>query len=215
MAEEPDRLRRDIENTRASLTRDVDLLAEKTSPKQVARRRWTSVKEKVMGSTEHARHAASGTASSATDTVKDKASHVGDKASQLGDKASQLGDVASEKAHDAADAVRSAPQAVAQQAQGNPLAAGIIAFGVGMLAATLIPVTDAERRAGAELKDRSGDLTDKVKDVAGDLKDDLTGSVQQAASQVKDTAQDAVQTTKDTARSNAQDVREQAGQTAG
>ena len=50
MAEEPDRLRQDIENTRASLTRDVDLLAEKTSPKKVAQRRWTSVKEKVMGS---------------------------------------------------------------------------------------------------------------------------------------------------------------------
>ena len=36
MAEEPDRLRRNIEQTRASLTRDVDLLAEKTSPSKVA-----------------------------------------------------------------------------------------------------------------------------------------------------------------------------------
>ena len=81
MAEEPDRLRQEIENTRASLTRDVDLLAEKTSPKKVAQRRWTSVKEKVMGTSEHARHAASDTAgtvqdkaSSAVGTVQDKAS---------------------------------------------------------------------------------------------------------------------------------------------
>ena len=42
MAEEPDRLRQDIENTRASLTRDVDLLAEKTSPTKVAQRRWAT-----------------------------------------------------------------------------------------------------------------------------------------------------------------------------
>jgi len=212
MAEEPDRLRRDIENTRASLTRDVDLLAEKTSPKQVARRRWTSVKEKVMGSTEHARHAASGTASSATDTVKDKASQVGDKASQLGDKASQLGDVASEKAHDAADAVRNAPQQLAQQAQGNPLAAGIIAFGIGMLAATLFPATDVEKRAGAQLKENSGELTDRVKDVASEMKDDLSGTVQQAVGEVKETATDAAQTTKDQAQSSAQDAKDSSKQ---
>jgi uncharacterized protein YjbJ (UPF0337 family) len=200
MAQEPDRLKQDIENTRASLTRDVDLLAEKTSPKKVAQRRWTSVKEKVMGSTDTARHAASGTASDAVNTVQDKASAA---ASTVQDKAG-----------DAADAVRSAPQAVVKQTQGNPLAAGIIAFGVGMLAATLIPVTDAERRAGQELKDRSGDLTDKVKDVAAEMKDDLSGTVQQAASQVKETAQDAAQTTRQQAQSSAQDATDQTKQAA-
>jgi uncharacterized protein YjbJ (UPF0337 family) len=200
MAEEPDRLRQNIEETRSSLTRDVDLLAEKTSPAKVAQRRWNSVKEKVMGSTDHARHAAGGTTSSAVSTVQDKASHVGD--------------VASEKAHDAADAVRNAPQAVAAQTKGNPLAAGIIAFGVGMLAATLIPVSDVERRAGQQIKDNSGDLTDRVKGVATDLKDDLSGSVQHAVGEVKETAQDAAQTTKDQAQSSAQDVKDQTQQAA-
>jgi len=195
MAEEPDRLRQNIETTRAALTRDVDLLAEKTSPTKVAQRRWNSVKEKVMGSTDHAKHAAADTTSSAVSTVQDKAA--------------QVGEVASEKAHDAADAVRSAPRTVAAQAQGNPLAAGIIAFGVGMLAATLIPVTDAERRAGQQLKDGSGDLTDKVKDIATDLKDDLSGTVQHAVGEVKQTAQDAAQATKDQARSSAQDAKVQ------
>ncbi|HET6480033.1 MAG TPA: DUF3618 domain-containing protein [Actinoplanes sp.] len=170
MAEEPDRLRQQIESTRVSLTRDVDMLAEKTSPAKVAQRRWTSVKEKVMGSSDHVKHAA------------------GDTASQVSDKASQVGDVAGEKAHQAADAVRNAPRAVASQAQGNPLAAGIIAFGVGLLASTLIPVTDAERRAGQQLKDHSGDLTEKVKDVANEMKDDLSGPVQDAAGQVRQTA---------------------------
>ena len=200
MAEEPDRLRQDIENTRAKMTCDVGLLAEKTSPTKVAQRRWNSVKEKVMGSTDHARHAASDTGSSAVSTVQDKAS--------------QLGDVASEKAHDAADAVRNAPQAVAAQTQGNPLAAGIIAFGVGMLAATLIPVTDVEKRAGQQLKDNSGDLTDKVKDIATDMKDDLSGTVQHAVGEVKATATDAAQTTKDQAQSSAQDVKDQTQQAA-
>ena len=200
MAQEPDQLRQEIEATRAKMTRDVDLLAEKTSPTKVAQRRWTSVKEKVMGSTDHARHAASDTTSSAVGTVQDKASH--------------LGDVAGEKAHDAADAVRNAPQAVAAQTQGNPLAAGIIAFGVGMLAATLIPVTDVEKRAGQQLKDNSGDLTDKVKDVAAEMKDDLSGTVQHAVGEVKATATDAAQTTKDQAQTSAQDVKDQTQQAA-
>jgi uncharacterized protein YjbJ (UPF0337 family) len=119
-----------------------------------------------------------------------------------------------DKASDVADTVRGAPQAVAQQTQGNPLAAGIIAFGVGMLAATLIPVTDAERRAGQELKERGSDLTDKVKDVASDLKDDVQGTVQEAAGQVKETARDAAQTTRDQAQSSAQDVTDQSRQAA-
>jgi uncharacterized protein YjbJ (UPF0337 family) len=200
VGEEPDRLRQDIEQTRASLTRDVDLLADKTSPTQVAQRRWTSMKEKVMGSTEHARHAAGGTASSAVGTVQDKAS--------------QLTDLAGDKAHGAADAVRGAPQTVAGQAQGNPLAAGIIAFGAGLLAATLIPVTDAERRAGQQLKDHSDELTGPVKGVAAGFKDDVSGTVQEAVAQVKDTAQDAVQTTKGQAQSSAQDARDQTRQAA-
>ena len=189
MAQEPDRLRQDIEATRASLTRDVDLLADKTSPAKAAQRRWGAVKEKVMGSSQDARHATGASMS----TVQDKAAHVGD--------------VAGDKAHDAASALRGAPQAVAEQAKGNPLAAGIIAFGAGMLAATLIPVTDVERRAGQQLKDNSGELTGRVKDAASGLKDDLSGSVQHAVGEVKETAQDAAQTTKDQARSGVQDVK--------
>jgi uncharacterized protein YjbJ (UPF0337 family) len=207
MAQEPDQLKQDIESTRASLTRDVDLLANKTSPKRVAQRRWNSVKEKVMGTSENAGHAAG----SAVGTVQDKA---GSALGTVQDKAGSAASTVQDKAGDVADSVRKTPQAVAQQTQGNPLAAGIIAFGVGMLAATLLPVTDLERRAGLQLKENSGDLTDRVKDVAGELKDDLSGTVQEAVGQVKETAQDAAQTTKDQAKSSAQDAKDETKQAA-
>ncbi|MFI1988975.1 DUF3618 domain-containing protein [Actinoplanes sp. NPDC020271] len=207
MAEEPDRLRNDIERTRASLTRDVDLLAEKTSPKRVAARRWTAVKEKVMGSADHARHAVSDTTSSASGTLHEAAGTVQEKASQLGN-------TVSEKTHDAAGAVKSAPRMVAQQTAGSPIAAGVIAFGVGMLAAGLLPVTEVERRAGAQLKENSGDLTDKVKEVAAEVKDELTGTVQHAAQEVKGTAQEAVQATKEQAQDSAHRAKEQTRQAA-
>jgi len=191
MAEEPDRLRQDIEQTRASLTRDVDRLADKTSPRRVAQRRWTAVKERVMGSSDQARHAA------------------GDTMSTVQEKAAQAGNAVDERAHDAADAIRSAPRTVARRTEGNPLAAGIIAFGAGLLAATLIPVTDAERRAGQQIRDESGELTDRVKDVASDLGSDLKSGAQEAAQQVKETARDAAQTTREQAQSSAQDATQQ------
>ena len=206
MAEEPDRLRHEIEGTRASLTRDVDLLAEKTSPRQIARRRWTSVREKVMGAPDDTRGGAHSVASS----VKDAAGSVKDAAGSVKDTAGSVGDTVGEKAHQAGDAVRNAPHAVAQQTQGNPIAAGIIAFGVGLLAATLIPVTNAEQRAGQQLKDNSGELTDRVKGVAEDVGADLRSSAQDAAAHVKETAQDAAQTTKDQAASSARQTKQAA-----
>jgi uncharacterized protein YjbJ (UPF0337 family) len=188
MAEEPDRLKEDIEGTRRSLTRDVDRLADRTSPKRVAQRSWTSVKETVMGSSEHA------------------ARHASSMKENIQDRASQLSGAAEGKAHDVVDTVRDAPRAVGRQAQGSPLAAGIIAFGAGLLAAALIPVSDAERRAGQQLKENTGDLTDRMKDMAGEMKDEMAGSVRNAMENVKETATDAAHATKDAARSSAQDA---------
>ena len=211
MAQEPDRIRAEIDRTRAELTRDVDRLAEKTSPAKVAQRRWTAVKEKVMGSADHGRHVASDKTSSAVGTVQDTASRVGDKASNT---ASRVGEKASDAASTASDAVRSAPGAVARQTEGNPIAAGVIAFGIGMLAATLIPATDAEKRAGLQLKEHSGDLTDKVKETAQEMKEDLGGTVKQAAAEVKDTAQDAAQSTAQQAKSSARGAADETKQAA-
>ncbi|MET8149162.1 DUF3618 domain-containing protein [Actinoplanes sp. NPDC049668] len=193
MAQEPDRIREEIEGTRAELTRDVDRLADKTSPRRVAKRRWSAVKEKVMGTPGY------GGSGGATGTVKDKAA-------QLGDKASRLGDQAGDAAHGAVDSMKAAPHQVAQQTQGNPIAAGVIAFGIGLLAASLIPPTELEKHAGQQIKENSGDLTDKVRETAMEMKDDLSGPVQDAVGQVKETARDAAATTRDEAKSSAQDA---------
>lgn len=214
MAEEPDRLRADIEGTRAALTRDVDLLAEKTNPKQVARRRWTAVKERVMGTTDEAAHGVH----SAGSRIGDAASSVGgaasSAASSVGSAASSAASSVGDAASSAAGAVRGAPQTVKAKAQGNPIAAGIIAFGVGMLAATLLPETEAERRGAQQLRDRGGDLLEGAKDVAREVKDDLADSARQAAGEVKETARDAARQTGDQARTSAQEAAEQTRQAA-
>ncbi|MEJ1109537.1 MULTISPECIES: DUF3618 domain-containing protein [unclassified Kribbella] len=65
MAEDPQTLRRDIEQTRRHLSDDVDALADKVSPRQMvhrrtdaARHRLHTMRHRVMGTTEHAKQAA-------------------------------------------------------------------------------------------------------------------------------------------------------------
>jgi uncharacterized protein DUF3618 len=49
MGEETARLRAEIDQTRENLTRDVDLLAEKTSPSRIVERRVEKTKRGIAG----------------------------------------------------------------------------------------------------------------------------------------------------------------------
>jgi hypothetical protein len=107
----------------------------------------------------------------------------------------------------AADKMSEAPARVRRQTAGNPLAVGLIAVGVGWLAGSLLPVSNAEERAAAKVKDAAVPaVTGVAKDAAGSLRD----SVQQAAGSIKATAADAAATVKDESASAARDVRDQA-----
>jgi hypothetical protein len=222
MAQEPDRIRDEIEMTRGDLTRNVDALADRTVPTRVARRRWNSVKERVRGVSDRVMGTPGGTGYSARNATRFTGSNtqgaVRSAAGTVQDAAARAGDKAGEIAGNVSDSVRQAPRAVAEQTQGNPIAAGVVAFGVGLLAASLIPTTAAEQRAAQQLKDSAGDLVDEVRqplaESAGQLKEDLSGSVREAADRVKETARDAAETTKEQAKSSARDTAAQTKQAA-
>jgi len=205
MAEEPDQIRDDIELTRTQLAHDVDRLADKTSPTRVAQRRWTGAKTRMRGMSDRVM----GTARDSGSSVKDKTSDV---AGTVKDRAGDVADTAKNKAGDVADHVREAPAALSRQTQGNPIAAGVIAFGAGMLVASLLPATDLEKRAGQQLREHAGDLTDQVREPlqasAQHLRDDLGDHARDAVASVKDTAKDAAQSTAQTAKDNAQSAKE-------
>src|SRR3712207_1289023 len=127
-SDDPDVIRANIESTRQSLSSDVDALADKVTPSKIVERqtdkvktKFGNLKDRVMGSASSAKDRVMGSASDAKHRVGDAGSSVGDK---LGSAASAVGE---------------APRKVAETAQGNPLAVGLIAFGVGWLAASLIP----------------------------------------------------------------------------
>jgi len=206
MGSRPEELRNEIDRTREELAYDVDRLADRTVPTRVAGRKWEgaksrvrSVTDRVMGSSDtgpgkvsQAGSKVQSAASSAAGSVQSAASSA---AGSVQSAASTVGDKAQETAHTVADTVRQTPDTVARQTRGNPLAVGLIAFGVGLLTASLLPETEAEKRAGGAVAERSGDLVDKAKDAAREVADELGGTAREAVGQVKETARDAAQQT--------------------
>ena len=89
----------------------------------------------------------------AKDAVADRAYAAKD---AVTDTAYQARETVSDKASEAGEAVRQAPAAVKRKTQGNPLAAGVIAFGLGMLVSSLIPSTEKERQVVSELQENLG-----------------------------------------------------------
>ncbi|GAA2716003.1 DUF3618 domain-containing protein [Micromonospora olivasterospora] len=209
MSTDPDQIRREIEATRNSLSSDVDALAYKVSPgrivhdrKQRARNALQNVRERVMG------------------TASDYGHNTGHAAHAVADRASSAAATASDKAHSAAstmgDAAHAAPRVLREKSEGNPLAAGLVAFGVGMLASSLIPATRREQRLATEVRERAGEhagaVREKLGEVAAEMRDELRGPAQQAKEEVRATAQDAVHAVKDDTRAAAHDVKDQAQQ---
>jgi gas vesicle protein len=99
-------------------------------------------------------------------------------------------------------------------AQGNPLAAGVVAFGLGWLVSSLLPASQKERELAHTVKDQAQPAVQAAGQQAGqalsEIKDNLQEPAQQAAQSVKDTATDAAGTVKGEARSAAADVKDQA-----
>lgn len=189
---DPDQIRADIAATRSTLSDDVDALTDKVSPSRVAdrqkekvRSKVSSVKDKVFGAADHA-----------SSSVHDARGSVSD------------------SAHGLADSAKGAPHLAKEKAQGNPIAAGLIAFGAGLLVSSLIPSSQKEREAVRAVKDSDAmhTVTDEVKQGAKDLGQNLKEPAMQAADQVKATATDGAAQVKDTATSGAQDVKSEAQQ---
>lgn len=204
---DPDVIRRQIEDTRRDLGYDVDALNEKVNPARVmdrrvsaAKGRMTRMKEAVMGS-----------ASDTTSTAHDRMSGM---AGSMQETASGTADRVQDMASSAADTVQQAPQMVRRQAEGNPLAAGLIAFGVGWLVSSLLPASEKEtqlaQQAESTVREHKDTLLEPAKQAAQDMREQLQPAAEQAVQEVRSTAQDAATTVKEEGRSRAQDVQDQA-----
>ncbi|PRY68063.1 uncharacterized protein DUF3618 [Glaciihabitans tibetensis] len=108
------------------------------------------------------------------------------------------------------DGVTGAPGKAVDQAKGNPLAVGLIAFGVGLLVASLIPASDKEKELAASAKEAAEPLLHEATDAAKEVAENLRGPATDAAESVKGVATDAVDAVKSETASAKDDVTQSA-----
>jgi hypothetical protein len=196
MTSDPDQIRGEIHQTQRELSADVDALTEKVSPPRVLERRvrrtrttMTDLRNRIMGST------TSG-ASSTRDTIASTASGARN--------------MVSSGASSAGETVSSAPEVVRRRTEGNPLAAGVIAFGAGWLLSSLIPPTTPEQKLASQVKDAAAGharpVAQQLGDVAQETKEQLREPARQAAESVRSTATGAASAMAEEAQSAAGDV---------
>ena len=99
-------------------------------------------------------------------------------------------------AEDAGEGIGDVKDRVVAKAEGNPIAVGLIAFGAGLLAASLIPASQREKEMAEGVKEQAQPLVDNLKDAAGEAGRNLKEPAQNAATAVKDAATDAADTVK-------------------
>jgi gas vesicle protein len=184
----------DIEGTRRDLSKDLDELHEKVSPSQImerrkvaARSKMTRMRDRVMGSAHEAKHS-------------------------MGQGASSAGGSVGGAATGAKDSMSSAAQTVGEKTEGNPLAAGLIAFGAGVLVSSLIPASEKEsvaaQRLVEEAKTHGQPVMDEAKSAGQSMGENLKEHARQSAEEVKASAQGSVQNVKDEGQSSAQHVKD-------
>lgn len=186
MGQDTDQLTNDITQTRQDLSSHLDELQDKVSPAAIVDRKKTAARERVGG-------------------VRDKVmGSARETTGQLSDQVSGTGDKISGTASDATDTAK-------QQFQGSPLAAGVAAFGLGMVVAALIPATQAESRAAVQAKDalreQAQPLVEDAKGAATQVGEQLKESAVEAADQVRQTGQEAASRVQGEATSSAESVR--------
>jgi gas vesicle protein len=114
---------------------------------------------------------------------------------------------------------RAAPDRVRRRTEGNPLAAGVIAFGAGWLLASLIPASEPEQQAASQVKDfaieQGRPVAQQLGEAGQQAAQQLRESAQERVEYVKDTATDAATTVASEAHSAAADVKDQAQEATG
>lgn len=181
-------INRDIERTRAHLGQNLDELGDKLSPSQVMERQKQAARGRLVGMKEKVMGSASNAGTSVSDSASGAVHGIGDTAS-------------------------GAVQSVQAKAEGNPLAAGVIAFGAGMLLSSLLPASRVEQKVAQQgmdaAKEHGQPVMEEAKALAADMGAQLKETAATGAEEVRTSAQESAQHLKDEGRDSAQQVKDQ------
>jgi hypothetical protein len=196
MGEDPDRIRQEIEQTRAEMSETVDALGYradvKSRAKESLQEKRDSAKESVMG---------------ATQTVKEKLVGAKDSVSDTaGGATARAGEMTPDR-----EQVKHQARRAKGLAQENPLGLAIGSIAVGFIAGLLVPATRVEDEKLGEMSDQ---VIDKAKQTGQEAfehgKQVAQETAQSAQETLKDSAQQHGEEVKQTAQENAQEATQQA-----
>jgi hypothetical protein len=171
MGQSAEELRQQIAETRGELGVTVDAISDHVSPARIVQRRKDRVASRW---------------NAAKESVMGSASNLG----------SSLSSVTDSVTHSPQAVKKQGTQAVVAQTKGQPIAAGVVAFGVGFLAASVFAGTRTE-----------GQIAQKVQELAQPVVEDVKASGQDAVAALKEPALESVAQLKDAAVSGADEVR--------
>lgn len=223
-----DQLRAEAAQRRQAIATDLELMGDRVSPARIAERRRAAFRQRMHG----VRNSVFGTSDRHTMGAHEiMGAHEASQGygypavtpapspSSGFDGQGGTGPSLSDRAGNAVDVVKEhTPSSLGEATEGNPLAAAVIGFGVGMLAATLLPSSPDEQRAarrlqgtleeaGAQVGRTGKEAIENVKPEAQHAVQDLKESASEAVDAVKGEAQSKVEDVKGTAEEKAQDVK--------
>ena len=103
--------------------------------------------------------------------------------------------------HGVSGTTSGAGEAIEQRVEGSPLAAGLIAFGAGLVIAGLIPASKVEAQGAQRLqeavKEHGQPVIDEARSAAQQVGDQLKDKAGEAASELKSSAQESAERVKE------------------
>ena len=184
MGKNASEVRQDIEQIRSEMGGTLDQIGDHVSPKRIYERRTQRVRDGIRS----LRETVMGPAESAKAGAQSAMHGVGDAASG------------------AAQKVGETPQMITTSTRGNPLAAGFVTFGVGLLLGSIPPASEQEREAVRSVAPQLEPIRDKAMESAQRIGEDVQEAATDAAQQVKHDAESAVDEVKGQAQQAAHQV---------
>jgi hypothetical protein len=179
-------LRNEAQAQRARMTDTLEAIGDRVSPERMVERRKAAIGQSFKR---------------ARDTVMGSRDYEEPKLARVKDQASGA-------VHAAGEHMQQAPEMLANQVRGNPLAAGVVMFGAGVLVASMFPETRAEKRVVGAAQPQIHNATEGLKEAGRELAGDMKQHGQEAAEELRTAGTDAVANVKEQTQESAQLVQQ-------
>lgn len=179
-------LRREAQTQREHMGTTLEAIGDRVSPERMVERRKAAIGQRVR---------------SVRDSVMGSRDYEEPFTTRMREQAGNAVGTAAER-------VQHAPEMVSQQTRGNPLAAGLVAFGAGMLLATIFPETETEQHLVQAAQPQMQHATEQLKESGRELAQEAKQHGQELTQEMKSAGSDAAGAVKEQAQSSAQQVRQ-------